>query len=48
MGVANAWGDTILWNLIPAALGNILGGSLLVILPLYYVFAERGEIVEEK
>lgn len=47
MGQGTLWGDAILWNLLPAALGNILGGALLVALPLYYVFAEKGEIKED-
>jgi len=41
MGQGTLWGDAILWNILPAALGNIMGGALLVALPLYYVFAEK-------
>ena len=39
MGQGTPWGDAILWNILPAALGNILGGAFLVALPLYYIFA---------
>ncbi|MFC3876736.1 formate/nitrite transporter family protein [Winogradskyella maritima] len=47
MGQGTAWADAIMWNILPAALGNILGGTLLVALPLYYVFAEKNEMQEE-
>ena len=35
-GEGPGWVDAILWNIIPAGIGNILGGSLLVALPLWY------------
>lgn len=30
------WMDAFLWNIIPAGIGNILGGALLVALPFWY------------
>ena len=41
MGHDTPWADAVLWNVLPAAIGNILGGTLLVALPLYYIFADR-------
>lgn len=35
-GNGPGWENAILWNLIPAAIGNILGGIFLVALPLWY------------
>lgn len=32
------WATALGWNIIPAGIGNILGGALLVALPFYYVF----------
>ncbi|GMQ93636.1 MAG: formate/nitrite transporter family protein [Acidimicrobiia bacterium] len=32
------WGPAIAWNLIPAGIGNILGGTLLVALPFWYLY----------
>jgi len=34
------WAQAFLWNVLPAGIGNILGGSLLVALPFWYVFAK--------
>lgn len=34
--------DAVLWNLIPAGLGNIIGGTFLVALPFWYIWG-RGE-----
>ena len=30
------WGSAFLWNIIPAGIGNILGGALLVALPAWF------------
>jgi len=30
------WGVALAWNIIPAGIGNLVGGSLLVVLPLWY------------
>lgn len=32
------WPTALAWNIIPAGIGNILGGALLVALPFWYVF----------
>jgi len=31
-------GDAVIWNLIPAGLGNVVGGTFLVALPFWYVW----------
>ncbi len=38
-GNGPGWENAILWNLIPAALGNILGGVFLVALPFWYALS---------
>ncbi|WP_339655956.1 formate/nitrite transporter family protein, partial [uncultured Salegentibacter sp.] len=45
-GNGPGWDHAILWNLIPAAVGNILGGILLVALPFWYALSpsERNKI----
>ncbi|TCJ26784.1 formate/nitrite transporter family protein [Halomonas sp. GDM18] len=35
-GAGPGWWDAMRWNIIPAGIGNLLGGSLLVALPLWY------------
>ena len=37
----SGWGDAMLWNIPPAALGNILGGALFVATPFWYVLGKR-------
>jgi formate/nitrite transporter FocA (FNT family) len=37
-GGGPVWADAFLWNVIPAGIGNILGGSLLVALPFWVAF----------
>lgn len=32
------WASAIVWNLIPAGIGNVLGGTLLVALPFWYLY----------
>jgi formate transporter len=32
------WGPALLWNIIPAGIGNMLGGTLFVALPFWWVF----------
>jgi len=41
-GGAPGWGQALVWNLIPAGIGNVLGGTLLVALPFWYLYG-RGE-----
>ncbi len=38
-GLGPGWENAILWNLIPAAIGNILGGIFLVALPFWYALS---------
>ncbi|WP_425046295.1 formate/nitrite transporter family protein [Primorskyibacter sp. S87] len=37
-GGGPGWADAFVWNVIPAGIGNILGGSLLVALPFWFAF----------
>lgn len=48
-GNGPGWENAILWNLIPAAIGNILGGIFLVALPLWYALnpTEKKELKKE-
>ena len=41
MGGGPGWTNAFLWNVIPAGIGNILGGSLLVALPFWFAFRHR-------
>ncbi len=38
MGEGPGWADAFLWNILPAGIGNILGGTLLVALPFWFAF----------
>jgi|GEM_PF-4546397 len=40
-GEGPGWALAVAWNLVPAAIGNILGAVLLVALPLWYSFKTR-------
>ena len=40
-GGGPGWTSAFLWNVLPAGLGNILGGTLLVALPFWFAFRER-------
>jgi formate/nitrite transporter len=40
-GGGPGWGDAIWWNIVPAAIGNILGGALFVAIPFWYVLRKR-------
>jgi formate/nitrite transporter len=42
-GGGPGWADAILWNVLPAAIGNILGGALFVAIPFWYVLRKRQE-----
>jgi formate/nitrite transporter len=37
-GGGPGWAPAILWNLIPAGIGNVLGGTLLVALPFWFLY----------
>jgi formate transporter len=45
-GEGRGWGAALGWNIVPAGLGNIIGGTLLVVLPFWYALRphERAEI----
>ena len=36
--VGTSWGEAIAWNIVPASLGNIIGGAVLVALLFWYTF----------
>jgi formate/nitrite transporter FocA (FNT family) len=40
-GGGPGWTDAIWWNTLPAAIGNIVGGALLVAVPFWYVCQSR-------
>ena len=40
-GSGPGWQAAIGWNLLPAAIGNIIGGIVLVALPFWYVLSEQ-------
>lgn len=42
-GGSLGWGEALLWNVIPAGIGNMIGGTLLVALPFWWVFQRAGE-----
>jgi formate/nitrite transporter len=42
-GGGPGWADAIWWNVLPAAIGNILGGALFVAIPFWYVLRKRQE-----
>jgi len=42
-GTGPGWQTAITWNLLPAAIGNIIGGILLVALPFWYVLSEKNK-----
>ena len=44
-GEGPGWSSAFLWNIVPAGIGNILGATLLVVLPFWYsIFPEKKEI----
>jgi formate transporter len=40
-GQGPGWAAALAWNIVPAGIGNILGGTLLVALPLWYSLRPR-------
>ncbi len=42
-GGAPGWAQALAWNLVPAGIGNVLGGTLLVALPFWYLYGHRGD-----
>jgi formate transporter len=41
VGVGPGWGLAIGWSIIPAALGNLLGGTLLVVFPIWLAIGSK-------
>ncbi len=39
-GSGIGWGEAILWNIVPASLGNIIGGAVLVALLFWYTYGQ--------
>jgi formate transporter len=42
-GHGPGWGPALAWNVIPAGIGNMLGGAFLVAVPFRYAFARFGD-----
>ena len=40
-GHGPGWGAALSWNIIPVGIGNIIGGSLLVVLPFWFALHHR-------
>ncbi len=38
---APGWAPAVLWNLIPAEIGSVLGGALLVALPFWLLYGDE-------
>lgn len=43
-GEGPAVADAVAWNLIPAGLGNVIGGTLLVALPFWLIYGRRNSL----
>ncbi len=41
-GDGPGWDVAFAWNIVPAGIGNILGGALLVALPFWFIFSRLG------
>lgn len=41
-GSGPGWGTAMTWNVIPAGIGNVIGGALLVALPLHFALRRSG------
>ena len=40
-GSCIGWGEALFWNILPASLGNIIGGAVLVALLFWYTYGRR-------
>ena len=38
-GDGPGWGSALAWNIVPAGIGNMIGGAFLVAIPFRYVYA---------
>lgn len=41
IGVGQGWGQSLLWGIAPAAVGNVLGGLFLVAFPFWFLSRDR-------
>lgn len=41
------WATALGWNIVPAGIGNIIGGALLVALPIWYVFRSSDTVLAD-
>jgi formate/nitrite transporter FocA (FNT family) len=41
MGIGSAWSTALAWSILPATLGNILGGFVLVVVPFWTAFGSK-------
>ena len=42
-GSGIGWGEAIWWNIVPASLGNVIGGAILVALLFWYTYGHSAE-----
>ena len=42
------WADAFWWNILPAVIGNILGGAVFVAIPFGYIVRKRQNNSEDK
>ncbi|WP_051119563.1 formate/nitrite transporter family protein [Gillisia sp. CAL575] len=47
-GNGPGWYDAAMWNLLPAAIGNILGGIFLVALPLWFAISRKKDPIDHQ
>lgn len=48
IGLGPGWSAALGWNILPAALGNILGGFLLVVMPFWICFGSKHSAMAER
>jgi len=46
-GMGPGWSGALAWNILPAAVGNILGGLLLVVAPFWIAFGSKHSAMSE-
>lgn len=46
-GIGPGWGAALGWNILPAALGNLLGGFVLVAVPFWVAFGSKHSAMSE-
>jgi len=42
-GGGPGWGQATVWNLIPAGIGNVIGGTLFVALPFWFIYGRKSD-----